>query len=191
MSKARIMLVEDEAISARDLARELKEIGYVITAIVVSGKKAVRKAIEDNPDLILMDIKLVGKMDGIEAAEQIKKEQGPPVVFLTSWAEDEFLQRAKVTEPFGYLVKPYNIRELRSTIEMALYKARMEAKVKKLSGMLPICAGCKKIRDDRGYWQQIEKYIQEHSEALFSHSMCPDCIKKMYPDIYDKLYPES
>ncbi|MBF0508980.1 MAG: response regulator [Deltaproteobacteria bacterium] len=184
MPKARIMIVEDEAITARELAHELQELGYEIVSIVVSGEKAVRLAEENHPDLILMDIKLVGSMDGIEAAQEIKNKSGVPVIFLTSWAEDEFLARAKVTEPFGYLLKPYNIRELRACIEMALYRAEMEAKVKKLSGLLPICASCKKIRDDQGYWQRIEKYIQEHSEALFTHGVCPDCVKKLYPEYY-------
>lgn len=185
MAKPRIMIVEDEAIMARDLAWDLGELGYEITSIAISGEKSIRQMRDDCPDLILMDIKLAGQMDGIDAATNIKKKHNTPVVYLTAWAEDEFLERAKVTEPFGYVVKPYNIRELRAIVEMALYKAQMESQVRKLSGLLPICASCKKIRDDRGYWQQLEKYIQEHSSVLFSHGVCPDCARKLYPELYE------
>jgi hypothetical protein len=112
------------------------------------------------------------------------------------------LERAKITEPFGYLLKPFQPRELRSTIEMALYKAEMErqlkqanhelkaalAQVKKLSGLLPICANCKKIRDSDDYWHEVEDYISSHSEADFSHGICPDCMKKLYPEVYEAKF---
>jgi PAS domain S-box-containing protein len=126
MSEAKIMIVEDEAITGMDIRRSLTEMGYSVVAIATTGELAVRKAGELHPDLILMDIMLAGKMSGIEAAEQIHKEYRIPVVYLTAYSDDKFLARAKVTEPFGYILKPFRELELKTTIEMALYKYSME-----------------------------------------------------------------
>ena len=197
-----IMIVEDERILAADLEDRLEGMGYEVCARASSGEQAVALAAEKKPDLILMDIQLEGGMDGIEAAAAIKGSQDLPIVYLSAFADQQMLERAKITEPFGYLVKPIKPRELRSTIEMVLYKADMErklkaanrelrealAQVKKLSGLLPICANCKKIRDGQDYWHQVEEYIAAHSEADFSHSICPDCMKELYPEIYEKKF---
>jgi PAS domain S-box-containing protein len=126
MSEAKIMIVEDEAITGMDIRRSLTEMGYSVCAIATTGELAVRKAGELHPDLILMDIMLAGKMSGIEAAEQIHKEFQIPVVYLTAYSDDKFLIKAKVTEPFGYILKPFRELELKTTIEMALYKYTME-----------------------------------------------------------------
>ncbi len=192
------MIVEDEIITARDEKQTLEKLGYSVSAIVGSGEEAVKKAEEDRPDLVLMDIELSGKMDGIEAAGILHSRFDIPSIFVTAYADDKILERAKITEPFGYLIKPFENKELLSNIVMALYKHRAEmerkkliqelqdslAKVKLLSGLIPICANCKKIRDDKGYWNQIESYIKEHSEAVFSHGICPECLKKLYPEYY-------
>ena len=197
-SKIKIMIVEDEIITARDEKQTLEKLGYSVSAIVGSGEEAVKKAEEDRPDLVLMDIELSGKMDGIEAAGILHSRFDIPSIFVTAYADDKILERAKITEPFGYLIKPFENKELLSNIVMALYKHRAEmerkkliqelqdslAKVKLLSGLIPICANCKKIRDDKGYWNQIESYIKEHSEAVFSHGICPECLKKLYPEYY-------
>jgi PAS domain S-box-containing protein len=126
MSEAKIMIVEDEAITGMDIRRSLTEMGYSVCAIATTGELAVRKAGELHPDLILMDIMLAGKMSGIEAAEQILKEHRIPVVYLTAYSDDKFLAKARVTEPFGYILKPFRELELKTTIEMALYKYTME-----------------------------------------------------------------
>ncbi len=339
MTNAIILVVEDEIIIARDIQDTLKSLGYAVPAITSSGKEALEKAAEMYPDLVLMDIRLKGDMDGVEAAQQIRARFDIPVVYLTAYADDETLQRAKITEPFGYVLKPFEVRELRSTIEMALYKHEMDkrfkeslgqieqakqewestadslsqivclldhrgriiranrtverwnlgrvvniqgwgmhelfhpgctdpacyletfwpqaweelargqpaewevedrvlkrhlslqvrpisvqtdgedkkatifavaiiqditerkrveeererlivelqealAKIKTLRGLIPICAHCKKIRDDQGYWNQLEAYIQKHSEAEFSHGICDECAKQLYPEFF-------
>lgn len=195
MENARIMIVEDIWLIANDLRESLGKLGYTVTAIVSSGEEAVKKAGEEMPDLILMDIVLSGRMDGIEAAEKIRSATDIPVIYLTAYSDEKKLERAKVTEPFGYLIKPVNDRELHTTIETALYRNRMEHERKKLlreideasrtirtlEGLLPICSHCKKIRDDKGYWAQIETYLSEHAGAQFSHGICPECSKKFYP----------
>lgn len=129
MEKRRIMVVEDEAIVALDIVSRLKHLGYHAAGVAASGEQAVLKAGEVRPDLILMDIMLEGQMDGIEAAAIIKEQYGIPVVYLTAYADSETLQRAKVTSPFGYIIKPFEDRELLTTIEMAVYKFETEAKL--------------------------------------------------------------
>jgi len=130
MSKVKILVVEDEGIVAQSIKSILNNLGYDVCDIAMTGKKAVQKAGETQPDLILMDIKLKGDMAGIEAAEKIHGLHDIPVVFLTAYADPETLKRAKVTGPFGYVVKPFEEQDLHSTIEMALYKSKMERKLK-------------------------------------------------------------
>ena len=131
MANARIMIVEDEAIVALDLQHKLKTLGYAVSGVASSGEEAVRKVPQTRPDLVLMDIKLKGDMDGIEAAQRIRDEFNIPVVYLTAYSDENTLQRAKVTEPAGYLLKPFKDREVYATIEMALYKHKMEMELKK------------------------------------------------------------
>ena len=131
MANARIMIVEDEAIVALDLQHKLKTLGYAVSGVASSGEEAVRKVPQTRPDLVLMDIKLKGDMDGIEAAQRIRDEFNIPVVYLTAYSDENTLQRAKVTEPAGYLLKPFKDREVYATIEMALYKHKMEMERKK------------------------------------------------------------
>ncbi|MFB2936167.1 EAL domain-containing protein [Aerosakkonemataceae cyanobacterium BLCC-F154] len=133
MEAAKILVVEDEAIVAIDLQTTLEELEYIVIAIVDSGELAIEKAQEEQPDLVLMDIRLAGEMDGIEAAETIRTQLGIPVVYLTAYADKETLKRAKLTLPFGYLIKPFEERELQTTIEMALYKHQIEKQLREKS----------------------------------------------------------
>jgi len=126
MGETKILVVEDEAITGMDIQRSLVEMGYSVVAIATTGELAVRKASELHPDLILMDIMLAGKMNGIEAAEEIKQQLRIPVIYLSAYSDDSYLAKAKLTEPFGYILKPFRELELKTTIEMALYKHAME-----------------------------------------------------------------
>jgi CheY-like chemotaxis protein len=192
LAKEKILIVEDEGIVSLHIKQALEGLGYVVAGIVNSGDDAIIKATEIRPDLVLMDIVLKSAVDGIEAAEKIRAIVNIPVIYLTAHADESTLQRAKVTEPFGYIVKPFKGRDLHIAIEFALYKSKMEfekthlllklqdalAKIKTLSGLLPICSSCKKVRDDKGYWNQIELYLRKHSDVEFTHSLCPVCAKK-------------
>ena len=322
-SPARILVVEDNAIVARDLSHMLKALQYHVIEVVSSGEEAMYCAGMLHPDLVLLDIGLEGAFDGISVAEEIRATLNIAVVFVTAFADAKTLQRAKVTEPFGYIVKPFQQAELYRTIEMALYKDRSDrmvresqeryslavrgandgiwdwnlrtgeiylsprwkeiigyndadpfsvelwkaaihpedaervwreydnhlagnalqfeveyrmlhkdgsfrwvlgkgvclrnlkgipyriagsqtdisrrkkeqedrehlivelrdalGNVRKLSGLLPICASCKKIRDDEGYWNQVETYLMEHTSVQFTHGICPECSEKLYP----------
>ena len=130
MAKARVLVVEDEAIVAKDIQNMLKALRYDAPATAFSGEEAIKKVEEIRPDLVLMDIVLKGEMDGIEAVEKIRNRFNIPVVYLTAHASEKTLQRAKITVPFGYILKPVEERELHTTIEMALYKHEMENKLK-------------------------------------------------------------
>ncbi|GEM_PF-630222 len=127
---SRILIVEDELLLAKSLAVFLKNLGYEVTGKVSSAEEALRIVEESKPDLILMDIKLEGEMDGIEAADLIRSRFELPVVYMTGYAEEDVLERAKLTEPYGYLGKPVTMLELRSTIETALYKHQMDKRLR-------------------------------------------------------------
>jgi diguanylate cyclase (GGDEF)-like protein/PAS domain S-box-containing protein len=128
--RKRVLVVEDETIVALDLQNSLKILGYEVVGTASTGAEAVAKAGGTRPDLVLMDIMLKGDMDGIQAAETIHSLLDVPVIFLTACADDSTLDRAKVTEPFGYMIKPFEERELHSHIEIALYKHQMEKQLR-------------------------------------------------------------
>lgn len=336
MSRARILIVEDEGIIARDIQATLEKLGYVVPDVAAAGEEALEKAAELKPDLVLMDIVLWGGMDGIEAAARIREHLRIPVIYLTAHSDHATLQRAKLTGPHGYLVKPLVERELRIGVEMALHKHAMERRqaeqdqwfasalasigeaviatdregrvrflnplaesitgwpaaealgrpldhvmilsaeaaagagghgpfaeaarrglvidwssntwlwprqgpstpidytaarireddgslagvvvvfrditprrqmeedrerlirqlrgaldnVKTLRGLLPVCASCKKIRDDKGYWEAVDAYLVKQGLGNVSHSLCPDCIRQLYPSFADEILAE-
>jgi PAS domain S-box-containing protein len=130
MTPARIMIVEDDRIVARDLREQLARTGHSVSGITSRGEAAVELVISTQPDLVLMDIRLEGEIDGIEAAKQIRTRCHIPVVFLTAYADDETVRRASQAEPFGYLLKPFEDLQLRTVIEMALYKHRADRKLR-------------------------------------------------------------
>jgi PAS domain S-box-containing protein len=329
--KSRILVVEDEIIVAEDLRQGLQRLGYEVTGCASNGDDALAQIANAPPDLVLMDVQLNGQKDGIQTSRELRTIIDLPVVYLTAHSDVHTLSRAAETEPFGFLLKPFQERELFTTIEVALYKhradrqlresedryrrltqaltdytytvivensvpgetihspacvavtgysqeefrndpnlwismvesadrpavirqarevlagknpqplehriirkdgvrrwvcntpvARVDAKgmvisydgliqdisirkqaeeererlvrelqealasVKTLRGMLPICSSCKKIRDDAGYWTQVESYIMLHTDAHFSHGLCPECAKELYPGIFGK-----
>ena len=125
MDRAQILVVEDEAVVAMDIQSKLEDLGYSVIALIRSGEEAVRTADEMHPDLILMDISLQGDMDGISAAACIQECNPTPVVFMTAHGDKETLYRAKMTEPLGYVIKPFDEQDLRAAIEVALNKHHM------------------------------------------------------------------
>ncbi len=130
MTTKRILLVEDEIATATDEREMLEDMGYLVTAMVDTADKALRSLNADTPDLVLMDIVLRGDADGIELAESIRRHYDVPVVFVTAFADEQFIARAKLTEPFGYVVKPFDPQSLASNIEIALYKHSVDQKLR-------------------------------------------------------------
>ena len=158
----RLLLVEDDPTTSLFVATVLRTEGYRVVGTAASGAEAIALTQAERPDLILMDIELAGAMDGIDAAYAIREGTGCPIVFLTSHTDPDVLDRARNVEPHGYVLKPLDPRALRPAIEMALHKHRMErerkelierlqqalAEVDQLRGLFPICAWCRKVRDD-------------------------------------------
>ncbi len=130
MNPTKIMVVEDENIVALDLRNALTTLGYAVSAIAASGEEALHCAHENRPDLVLMDIRLKRDLDGIETADRLRQQFFIPVIYLTAYADPATLQRARLTEPYGYILKPFEERELQMVIEMALYRHEMEKKLK-------------------------------------------------------------
>jgi len=138
MNSEKILVVEDEWVVVDQICRNLKDFGYTCST-ASTGEEAVRKVEEERPDLILMDIVLKGRMDGIEAVERIALQFDIPVIYLTAYTNQEYIERAKQTKPFGYLVKPFNEKELYANIEMALHKHRGDKAIKDYLDRLATC----------------------------------------------------
>jgi len=128
MDKTKILVVEDQAIVALNIKNRLKNLGYSVPSAVVSGKEAIREAELTNADLVLMDIMLKGDMDGIEAAQIIKSRFGIPIIYLTACTDFETLERAKLTDPEGYISKPFKEEDLCKNIEAILLKSQSKKK---------------------------------------------------------------
>lgn len=130
MANARILIVEDESIVRKDIQERLVSLGYIVTAAVASGEDALEHMKVSQPDLVLMDIMLKGAMDGIATAELMRQQYNIPVVYLTAYTDPETVRRAKLTGPYGYILKPFEDRDLHTGLEMALYRHQMEIKLK-------------------------------------------------------------
>lgn len=131
MAKTNVLVVEDESIVSKDIQHSLKKLGYNVVGASATGEKAIELARSENPDIVLMDIMLKGEMNGIETAEVIRREMSIPVVFLTAYADESTLSKAKITEPYGYIIKPFKEIDLHTSIEMAIYKHSKEQEVVK------------------------------------------------------------
>lgn len=210
----RILIVDDSPDSRALLISVLRLGGFKETLTAESAAEACQYfmadaegRIQSRADLILLDINMP-EMDGIEACRQFKTMDGLqdlPVIIVTGSADADSLPLAFDAGAMDYIQKPINKMELLARVrsaailkrEMDRRKAREQeleqalSEIKILRGILPICASCKKIRDDKGYWTQIETYIGKHSDAVFSHGVCPKCLKEHYPELYPELLAKN
>jgi PleD family two-component response regulator len=202
-----ILIVDDTPANLRLLALMLGREGYQVRT-AASGEQALVAVSSHLPDLILLDVSMP-HMSGYEVCERLKADprtQGIPVLFISAMDQTEDKVKAFTVGGVDYITKPIqfeevlarvqthlSLRELQDRLRQA--NAELERRlaelqtaldqVRTLSGLLPICASCKKIRDDHGYWHQVEAYIQDHSDAEFSHGICPECARQLYPDYID------
>jgi diguanylate cyclase (GGDEF)-like protein/PAS domain S-box-containing protein len=176
MTKTRVLIVEDEPIVALDLQSRLEKAGYQVVGRLDRGESAIQVAGELRPDLVLMDIYLKGELDGIEAAEKIQRNFNLPVIFLTAFSDSETLKRARITEPFGYILKPYNERELVSNIELALYKHSLERE-RKLDREAQVAS------ETRLKAHQLE--LEQHIEQLRRTQVDLEETRALYLDLYN------
>ena len=156
MGQTQILVVEDENIVAKDLQQTLRPLGYGVPMIASSGEEAIEKAAATRPDLVLMDIKLKGRLDGVAAAEEISDRLDIPVVYLTAYADEQTLRRAKLTEPFGYLVKPFDERSLHAAIEVALHRHRMQMTLRSLAHVDELTGLCNR----RGFFALAKQHLK-------------------------------
>ncbi len=191
----KVLIAEDEPLVATVIEGELEAIGVGVIGKAADGMQAVALTKQLKPDVVLMDIEMP-EMNGLAAARHIQAECPTPVVMLTVYAEQPTVRAAALAGVGAYLVKPPRSRELERSILVA--RARFEdlrelqrmnlnlqdtlAHVKRLQGILPICMYCHKIRTDKASWKQMEAYITQHSEATFSHGICPECMKRRFPE---------
>ncbi|MBL4578244.1 MAG: response regulator [Flavobacteriales bacterium] len=131
MKKANILIVEDESIVAKDIQHTLEKLGYAVMATLPEGEKAVEFVKNELPDLIFMDIMLKGEMTGIDTAIQIHRNFSVPIIYLTAYADKDTLSKAKISQPHGYIIKPFKEVDIRTAVEIALYKHKKEDKIKK------------------------------------------------------------
>ena len=180
MANEKILIVEDEGIVILHIRKALESLGYRVAGVATSGDDAVAKATETRPGLVLMDIVLKGRSDGINAAEKIRELLNIPVIYLTSHADEGTLERAKVTEPFGYIVKPLRERDLRIAIEFALYKARAEEELRKASGNLE-----RQVQEQTAELIRINEQLHELTAHL--HTVGEDERKRIAREIHDEM----
>ncbi len=172
-----ILIVDDEPQNIQLLGSILEENGYDIE-FAMDGYEAIEWFHKKMFDLILLDV-MMPDIDGYEVCRKIKADltlKHIPVIFVTAKVETDDIVKGFEVGGSDYITKPFKTPEL-------LARIKKEVELKTLRGLIPICANCKAIRDDKGIWNRIEAYIQEHSEAMFSHSICPECVKKLYPDL--------
>ena len=191
-----VLIVEDELLIGDVIQHLLEKMGYVIAGRAMNGHQALELAQTLQPGVILMDI-VMPEMNGLEASRFIQQKCPKPIVLLSAYDDVSLVSQASQVGAGAYLVKPPDAQEMRRaiTIATARFADMMElrrlnqelqealSKIQVLSGLLPICASCKKIRDDQGFWHQVEQYIAKHSDAIFSHGICPECAKKLYPGL--------
>ncbi len=174
--KSLILTVDDKPQNLQFLGKLLSDNGYEV-GMAQSGRQALNFVRKSKPDLILLDI-MMPDMDGYEVCEQLKKDFSAkhiPVIFVTAKTDPEDIIKGFDMGGVDYVTKPFNSAEL-----LARIKTHIELST--LRGLLPMCSKCKKIRDDKGFWERVDSYIEEHTQVTFSHGICPDCLVELYGD---------
>jgi DNA-binding LytR/AlgR family response regulator len=201
-----ILVVEDESIVRKDIERSLMRLGYQIAGQADTGEKAIEIAGKTKPDIALMDIMLKGEMTGIEAAEIIKTRQDIPVIFLTAYADDATLSKAKITEPHGYILKPFKEVDLHTTIEMALHKHKREQEIKVENELLRSLTSYKSTAEylfikhqsrlmkintaDVYYVEALKDYVQviTKDQKFIIHTTMKDVEKKLPSKVFQRVH---
>jgi DNA-binding response OmpR family regulator len=199
----RVLISEDDRLSRRLLEAMLVAWGYdvCVTSDGVEALDVLNQA--DAPALAVLDWSMP-RLDGIEVCKMIRESSNAPlpyIILLTAREGTENMVEGLSAGADDYVTKPFDPNELQARIQVGARVVKLQSalservrdleealsRIKRLHGLLPICSSCKKIRDDGGYWNQIEIYIGEHSDAEFSHSICPACVKRLYPEYSDKI----
>jgi len=200
----RILVAEDQPVSRHLLAASLRKWGYDVVAVEDGTRAWATLQSHDAPQLVILDWLMPG-MDGVEICRQIRKTPRARsfyVILLTARREQEDKVRGLQSGADDYVTKPFDREELRARVQVGTRVLELQgalaqrvreleeaiSRVKTLQGLLPICSYCKKIRNDGNYWQQVEAYISDHSEAQFSHGICPECYARIVQPELDRLH---
>ncbi|MBK1990209.1 response regulator [Sphaerospermopsis aphanizomenoides BCCUSP55] len=183
MEQAKILVVEDEIIVARTISSQLHQLGYIITGTASSGKAALAKALETQPELVLMDIILKGEIDGITTAANIREQLDIPIIFLTAHSDDQTIERAKITQPFGYVVKPFTVTDLRIAIEIALSQHKLERELRESRDQLATLLNCMSDAVIATNEQGIVTYINPAAHHLTAWEQ-EDALGKNISDVF-------
>jgi CheY-like chemotaxis protein len=178
-----ILAVDDTPEHLELLARMLEGDGYEL-ALAVGGLEALARVAYEKPDLILLDVLMPG-MDGMEVCRRLKSEPASreiPVIFLTCMSDSHDILAGFEAGAVDYVAKPFRMPELLARVRVHVELRRARQEIQTLHGILPTCAHCKRIRDEQGAWHTLESYITGHTEARFSHGICPACIPVYFPD---------
>lgn len=167
MSKPNILVVEDESIVSKDIQHSLKKLGYNVVGAAATGEKALELVRLERPDIVLMDIMLKGEMNGIETAEIIRNELAIPVIFLTAYADESTLAKAKVTEPYGYIIKPFKEIDLHTSIEMAIYKHAKEQEIIRERDLLFSIIENKEVSADFIFVKSNSRLVKLKTEDIY------------------------
>ncbi|MFI5337850.1 MAG: ANTAR domain-containing response regulator [Opitutales bacterium] len=190
----KVVIADDESLVINLIQDELESLGLRVVGKAADGRQAVELVRTLHPDVILMDIAMP-ELDGIAAAAAIQLEYPIPVVILSAHDATDDVERATAAGVGAFLVKPPRADELDRAISIAVARhadlmklrrlneelQRTMAEARTLGGLLPICCSCKKIRDDQGYWSQVESYLSQRTGVQFTHSYCPECLEKYFP----------
>lgn len=195
-----ILVVEDSSSMSQLLVEMLAAEGYKVR-VANSGELALTSIMKHLPDLVLLDVQMPG-IDGFKVCRWLKGDatlKSIPVIFISAASNVKDIVTGFHAGGVDYITKPFQVEEVlarvKTQLELKRQKELLEqrtveleaalSKVRVLSGIIPICASCKKIRDDRGYWNQVEMYLRDHSDAMFSHGACPECVQNLYGCIDD------
>ena len=199
----RVLIAEDDRASRRLLEASLTEWGYEVLALADGTEAWQALQQDDRPPLVVLDQEMPG-LDGIEVCRRVREKsdsQLPYIIFLSAWEGKKDIAKGLRIGADDYVTKPFDAEELQARVlvgarvvtlqqELTDRVTQLEeamSRIKQLQKLLPICASCKKIRDDQDSWHPLDVYISDHSEVKFSHGICPNCVRELYPEYYEKI----
>lgn len=198
----RVLIAEDEFLIAKETERVLRSLGCEVVGCVSRGDDAIALAETERPDIVIMDINMPG-MDGLAASQILAESTGIPVIVLTAHEDPNLVSQAVANGVAAYMVKPIQPEPLNRAIAVALARNKdlielrrlnrelQEAldEIKVLRSIIPICAQCKKVRNEEGYWERVEVYLAKYLGGNISHGLCDDCVKELYPRLARRILP--
>jgi CheY-like chemotaxis protein len=188
LSPPLVLVVDDNPVNQKVLVGVLQSAG-IGTVTAADGLEALERAAKHKPDLVLLDV-MMPDMDGYEVCRLLKRHVNTrdlPVIFLTVKSETADIVKGFESGGVDYVAKPFQSLELLARVRTHIELKRAREEIRTLRGIVPVCASCRSVRDEKGAWQTLEEFVRSHSEAEFSHGFCPSCLRRLYPDVADRV----